>query len=383
MSDSVFSRWRVLFEPMMIAAHVTLLAVLLTVWRSGVTDLLPFSASAQQALALGSLLLFTLLMVGCALTEKEGCPTLRPLPTLLQILAALVVTSVSKNTVGPVLLIIVMAELAGVLSWQRLAPIFVIVNLAVMYILALRWGWADAGIASLSFGGFQLFAVMTTTYAKRAQSVSAELQQVNAHLLATRTLLAESARDQERLRISRELHDVAGHKLTAMKLHLLALARDPRMQQVAEVGTCAQLADELLGDIREVVKQMRAHDGMSLAAAIEQIAQAMPRPQAHIDVEAEASVGNALQAEALLRAVQEAITNAARHGNAENIWIVLRRRGDRIELDVRDDGRGVGAVRFGNGLSGMRERIEALGGDLQPATSPGRGFALHAWIPAT
>ncbi len=366
----------------MIAAHITLVAVLLTVWRSGVTDLLPFSASVQRALALGSLLVFTLLMIGCALSEKEGCVTFRPLPTVLQVLAALVVTSVSKNTVGPILLIIVMAELAAVMSWQRLALFFVTVNLAVTYILALRWGWADASIASLSFGGFQLFAVMTTTYAKRAQSVSAELQQVNAHLLATRTLLAESARDQERLRISRELHDVAGHKLTAMKLHLLALARDPRMHDVAEVGTCAQLADELLGDIREVVKQMRAHDGMSLAAAIEQIAQAMPRPRAHIDVEADASVGNALQAEALLRAVQEAITNAARHGNAENIWIVLRRRDDRIELDVRDDGRGSGAVRFGSGLSGMRERIEALGGDLQPATSPGHGFALHAWIPA-
>ena len=109
----------------------------------------------------------------------------------------------------------------------------------------------------------------------------------------------------------------------------------------------------------------------------------MPKPLAHIDIEDNASVANALQAEALLRAVQEAITNSARHGAAENIWIVLRRNGDRIELDVRDDGRGSGEVRFGNGLSGMRERIEALGGALQPEAAAGRGFALHAWIPAT
>lgn len=383
MKPSLFSRWRVLLEPMMIAAHITVLAVLLTVLRSGVTDILPFSEAAQRALALGSLLVFAVLMIGCALTEREGSPTLRPVSVALQILAALVVTAVAKNSVGPILLIIVMAELAVLLPWQRLLPIVIVVNLSVAAILAQRWGWADAGIATLSYTGFQLFAIMTTTYAKRAQNVSAELQQVNAHLLATRTLLAESARDQERLRISRELHDVAGHKLTAMKLHLLALARNPRLVDVPEVGTCAELADELLGDIREVVRQMRVHDGMNLRQAIEQIAQAMPKPLAHIEIAAEASVSNALQAEALLRAVQEAITNAARHGAAENIWIVLRRVSDRIELDVRDDGRGSQGLRFGNGLSGMRERMEALGGGIEPAAGDDRGFALHAWIPAT
>lgn len=367
----------------MIAAQVTWLAVLLTVWRSGVTNLLPYSETTQRAIALVSLAVFGVLMVRCALSDRQRDAPLRPLSSAVQILCALVICLIPKNTVGPILLIIVMAELAAVLDWRRLLLVFVPVNLIVAAILAQRWGWADASIATLSFCGFQLFAIMTTRYARRAELVSAELQQVNGHLLATRTLLAESARDQERLRISRELHDVAGHKLTAMKLHLRALARNPALADVPEVDTCAQLADELLGDIREVVRQMRVHDGMNLRNAIEQIAQAMPKPRAHIEVGAEASVGNALQAEALLRAVQEAITNSARHGHAENIWIVLRRAGERIELDVRDDGRGSGAIRYGSGLSGMRERIEALGGAVEPASLGGRGFALHAWIPST
>jgi signal transduction histidine kinase len=383
MKSPFSQRLRVLTEPMMIAALITWLAVALGSWGSSTTELLPISAAATRLLRDISLVLFLVLLIGCSLRERDDASPLRLSIASVQIICALLVCLLTRNTFGSILLIIVMAELAGLLSWRHLMLAFLATNAALLLVHSLRWGWADAAIAGLSIAGFQLFAIMMTTYARRAETASAELLQVNAHLLATRTLLAESARDQERLRISRELHDVAGHKLTAMKLHLLALARDPRMQDVAEVGTCAQLADELLGDIREVVKQMRAHDGMSLAAAIEQIAQAMPRPRAHIDVEADASVGNALQAEALLRAVQEAITNAARHGNAENIWIVLRRRDDRIELDMRDDGRGSGTVRFGNGLSGMRERIEALGGDLQPATSPGRGFALHAWIPAT
>lgn len=383
MKASEPSRWLILAEPMMIAAQITWFAVLLTVWRSGVTDLLPFSEFAQRAIALLSLAIFGALMIGCAVVEQQRSAPLRPLASTVQILCALIVCLVPKNTVGPILLIIVMAELAAVLSWRGLLLVFVPVNLIVAAILAQRWGWADAGIATLSFSGFQLFAIMTTRYARRAELVSAELQQVNGHLLATRTLLAESARDQERLRISRELHDVAGHKLTAMKLHLRALARNPALADIPEVDTCAQLADELLGDIREVVRQMRVHDGMNLRQAIEQIAQAMPRPKAHIEVAAEASVSNAMQAEALLRAVQEAITNAARHGHAENIWIVLRRAGDRIELDVRDDGRGSGEIRYGSGLSGMRERIQALGGEIEPERLGAGGFALHAWIPST
>ncbi len=368
----------------MIAALITWLAVFLAVSASKMSaDLVPIDAALLRPLVIGSLLLFLTLLVTCAVRANEAPSTWRSIASLLEILAALLVCAISRSNVGPILMIIVMAELAAQLPWRRLMLVFVLVNLAVFAIHAQRWGMLHAAIGGLSYAGFQLFAIMMTTYARRAEGIGAELQQVNAHLLATRTLLAESARDQERLRISRELHDVAGHKLTAMKLHLLALARDPRLRDVPEVGTCAQLADELLGDIREVVRQMRAHDGMSLRAAIEQIAQAMPRPLAHIDIEDNASVGNALQAEALLRAVQEAITNSARHGAAENIWIVLRRNGDRIELDVRDDGRGSGEVRFGNGLSGMRERIEALGGALQPEAAVGRGFALHAWIPAT
>jgi signal transduction histidine kinase len=330
-----------------------------------------------------ALIAFELILMGCALREKDDATPLRLVFAGVEIAIAILVCAMSAGNFGPILLIIVMAELATLIPRRQLWAVLVAVNVVVWLIHAQRWGWFNASIAGLSFAGFQLFAVMMITYARRAESASEELKQVNAHLLATRTLLAESARDQERLRISRELHDIAGHKLTAMKLHLLALAREPKLAAVPEVALCAQLADELLGDIREVVRQMRAHDGMSLGRAIEQIAQAMPRPRAHIDVEADASVANALQAEALLRAVQEAITNAARHGAADNIWIVLRRNRDRIELDVRDDGRGTGEVRFGNGLSGMRERIEALGGALQPQPATGRGFSLHAWIPAT
>src|SRR3546814_6587710 len=98
-------------------------------------------------------------------------------------------------------------------------------------------------------------------YAAQAQAMSEELRAVNADLLATRELLAESARDNERLRLSRELHDIAGHKLTALKINLAALAREARDDD-ERVRLCARLADELLAEIRGVIEQMRTDDGI-------------------------------------------------------------------------------------------------------------------------
>lgn len=375
--------WRNLLEPVVLAALVTWLAIFLAVQRADVTQLLPWTDGIKYAVVLISMFVFLAIFVGKVLQECEAMTPGRWALTCIQLAAAWLVVALSAQGMGPILLIILMADVATSLTRRQLIFFFFCANIPLIMILRQRWGWTEASINTVSFVGFQLFAVMMTVYARRAEAASSELQQVNAHLLATRTLLAESARDQERLRISRELHDVAGHKLTAMKLHMAALRRDDRVRDVEGLEVCAQLTDELLGDIRGVVKQMRAHDGMSLRQAIEQITQAMPKPKAHIDIEADAAVRNALQAEALLRAIQETITNAARHGAAENIWIRLRRNEDRIELDVRDDGRGSAHIRFGSGLSGMRERMEALGGAIQPDLDAKQGFALHAWIPLT
>jgi signal transduction histidine kinase len=63
------------------------------------------------------------------------------------------------------------------------------------------------------------------------------------------------------------------------------------------------------------------------------------------------------------------------------VWVVLRRERDALRLDIRDDGRGTGAVCAGNGLSGMRERLEALGGGLDVARTGTGGVHLQAWLP--
>ncbi|WP_026802551.1 sensor histidine kinase [Arenimonas oryziterrae] len=370
---------RPLIDPMNIAAYLAWVAIGLEVWMSSPksTGLLPAAVLWPTMVAAHAavLALFLFGQLGTwTLAMRRGL-------VWAQMLIALVMIASARYTAVPVLLIIAMAQNAQLYPARPLALLFVAVNAVIYALLRGLWQSSSPVLFLIINASFQLFAMMTSWYAVTAERSRDALLAANADLVATRSLLAESVRDSERLRLSRELHDIAGHKLTALKLNLAALARDPRLADHEPVALCAQLADELLADIRGVVQQMRLHDGMDLRSALVALAAPFPKPQVHLELAPDARVADLAQAEAVLRSVQEALTNAARHGNADHIWIVLRRDEDRIALDIRDDGRGSGALEFGNGLSGMRERLEAIGGRLQVERNAAGGVQLLATLP--
>ncbi len=105
------------------------------------------------------------------------------------------------------------------------------------------------------------------------------------------------------------------------------------------------------------------------------------QPHVHVTVAEGLVVDDPLQAHAILRCVQEVITNAMRHAQARNLWIRVDERADGITLTARDDGRGVDAVTWGNGLRGMRERFEELSGRVDFSSRPGAGFEVQAFVP--
>jgi signal transduction histidine kinase len=215
----------------------------------------------------------------------------------------------------------------------------------------------------------------------RAEEMAEALRAANADLLASRTLLAASARDGERLRLSRELHDVAGHSLTALKLNLRALAADSRQPDAERVRLCAELADELLGSLRAVVREMRQDEGLDLEEALRRLALPFPRPRLQLRLDPALRLRGRERVEAVLRAVQEALTNAARHGPARELSVTLGQRDERLLLLIEDDGRAPAQPEPGGGLSGMRERFEALGGGLALARGPRGGLQIEAWMP--
>jgi len=283
----------------------------------------------------------------------------------------------------PILLILLAAQLTDRLSTPWLAVALLAVNLYFGGVLVGVWGASlqSASLTLLGMGGFQLFAVMVLVYARKAERMAEDLKTVNARLLATRSLLGETARDQERLRLSRELHDVAGHKLTALKLNLRGLARRLDEDAAKEVDRATGLADELLQDLRSVVRHLRETEGIDLAESLREVARPFPRPRLELHLDEHARIPRAEQAETMLRVVQESLTNAARHGPAEILRVHLERKADRLILSVEDDGRLGIEVRPGNGLTGMRERLAELGGSLEISKSKMGGLKLAACVP--
>lgn len=281
----------------------------------------------------------------------------------------------------PVLLVIVSAELAMMYPLRRALPGIVAMTIALAAILLWRWEVGDALQAILAYAGFQAFAAMTGYYSQQTERARDELAQVNAHLLATRELLEESTRSAERLKLSRELHDVAGHKLTALKLNLARAVRDPALAPREDLAIVGQLADELLGDIRAVVSELRRHDGVDLGKALLALTRYVQTPVVHVEIDPGTRVDDVQAAETLLRCAQEALTNAVRHSQAADVWLTLKREGDRVRLQVRDNGRGAERMQYGNGLNGMRERLSALGGTLSVDGAAGRGVSLACELP--
>jgi signal transduction histidine kinase len=377
----MWSLLKKLFVPMNIAAYIAWAAVGSELWlrepRS--TGLLDENVLGYAAIALHGL--FLLCFVSCVLTDSK-----KPLAKVLAlslVLVALSLCGISRFNSAPILLIVASAVTAALFSPSRLVVLFVLTNLCFYFIYRHLWQSENPILSVFVYSSFQLFAMLMSWYSRQAEKRRDEVILLNADLIATRSLLTETARDSERLRLSRELHDVAGHKLTALKLNLAALARQPDLAGQASIITCAALADELLADIRGVVQQMRIHDEMNLQTAIEQMAAPFPRPRIALSIDENARHAPLQYAEVLLRTIQEALTNSARHSHAQQLWIVLQRNAEQWLLHIRDDGHMNSDWQKGNGLLGMSERIENLGGGLRCEQASTGGMQIEAWLPAS
>jgi len=186
------------------------------------------------------------------------------------------------------------------------------------------------------------------------------------------------ARDAERLRIARELHDSMGHHLAALSLNLEAARREAPGSAALE--TARDLARRLLDDVEGAVEGLRSDAGLDLGRALAALAGAIPSPKVHIDAAIE--VRDPERAQALLRCCQEIVTNAVKHAGARNVWIAIRRSDGLIELEARDDGTGSASASQGRGLDGLRARLAAMGGGLHFGSEPGSGFRVRATLPA-
>jgi signal transduction histidine kinase len=372
-------RWpQRVFSPLNLAAYITWGAI----FFAAMDRPNAIAGDPREWAGILALIAVLALFIACAARDPQRETWRLPWTVLAQGMLVVIAEWLLREGQTTVLLIIVAAQVVLVFRpWVAFAWMLAF-NAAIAWIWFVHTGQiAQTLLWMLPVMGFQAFAALTGHYAGSSERARAHLARVNAELLATRRLLEESARSGERLKLSRELHDVAGHSLTALKLNLARLARDPALAEREEVRVSAALADELLGQIRQVVGALRAHDGLDLRAALEALAHPVPGTRVAIAIEDGLRVDDLEQAETLLRCAQESITNALRHGRAARIALDLRRRAGALELTIENDGIAPARIEPGNGLTGMRERLQALGGTLELQPTPPRGLRVIARLP--
>jgi len=302
---------------------------------------------------------------------------------LIMTASALGVCYGTSSGIGAILLMVSASLLPWVMPLSQGVSWMLLQNLGMFPIFLSRQGFSvvDAILQVGLYLSLGTLTFMTSFVARRQTEAREELRVVNSELRATQLLLAEGERAGERLRISRELHDVVGHHLTALSLNLEVATHLVTGKALEHVKQAQSVSKLLLADVRQVVSALRGSDTVDLDKTLRELVASAPAPIVHLKLPDPFRIADARRAQVLVRLTQEILTNTMRHARARNLWLEFSLDGDDVELVARDDGRGADKVKAGNGLTGMRERLEIFGGSLDIETRPGFGFVVLARLP--
>jgi two-component system sensor histidine kinase DesK len=233
-----------------------------------------------------------------------------------------------------------------------------------LYLHSNRWGWGFGALFSVIVGVANLFMAMKVKANSKLQMAQEEIEQL--------------AKLAERERIARDLHDVLGHTLSVivLKAELAGrlFGRDPERAK-AEIADVEQISRKALSEVREAIGGYRAE---GLLAEIKRAHSTLDAAGVSLECAETPPALSPAEETVMSLVLREAVTNVVRHAQASHCVMRFSSENGKTLLVVEDDGRG-GMRAEGNGLRGMRERIESLGGRF--AVDGTRGMRLTIEIP--
>ncbi|WP_422935899.1 sensor histidine kinase [Sinomonas sp. P47F7] len=301
----------------------------------------------------------------------------RPGPAVAAVAAVTIAYFALGYAWGPVLvspvLALVFATAAGARRWSWSSGAALVVAGAVGAIPSGDWVRAGAEAAWTA-----VVLLLGEALRVRRERFAARRREWEAH--------RREARDQERLELARDIHDVVAHSLSlinvraSVALHL-ADRRPEELRPALEA--IKQASHEALGEVRELLGVLRQDAPVTPGEPLERLP-ALIEDARGMGLEVTLSAGLAPPPSAALqrvvyRVVQEALTNAVRHADARRVTVRLAREPGFVVIEVHDDGAGLRGAVPGSGLRGMRERVEGVGGTLTLADDG--GLRLRAELP--
>lgn len=291
------------------------------------------------------------------------------------ILALYVVVPFTYNAILMTMWSVILPHVMAIGRVLWLSPLWYL-PFALVY--TLYWQQDHVWLSALLFWCFNVFALITMNTSIKERQAKDAANCLNRELLATQALLAEAGKQAERIRIARNIHDLLGHHLTALTINLQVATRktDGEAQQL--VQRCHAIASLLLTDVREAVSEIREKSAIDLHQALQNLTSEVPRLK--VDMNYQAKVDDMEQAQTILMCVKESLTNSLKHGQADHFALSLHNQGDKLVLRMQDNGKSQPAFCAGNGLTGIRERVEAIGGSVC-FDADERGFRTHISLP--
>jgi PAS domain S-box-containing protein len=249
----------------------------------------------------------------------------------------------------------------------------------------------EASISQAGDPGQHFYTVILhdITLRKKAQD-ALQAQQQELRRLSAQVL---EAREEEKTRIARELHDELGQLLTALKMDLAWLReRLPQGDAALRAEQMGRVLDQTVSSTRRISADLRPLmlDDLGLAEAASWLAGEF---SSHSGVQCEIRIpgDGALDgvdkgvATAIYRALQESLTNIARHAGARRAWVSVGAENGEVFFEIEDDGRGIEPADLAKarslGLKGMRERVQYLGGSIEVARGPRGGTRVRVRVP--
>jgi signal transduction histidine kinase len=243
-------------------------------------------------------------------------------------------------------------------------------------------GWISGIALLLGFGISTVTLIHTSRAERQSQLAETELRRLSAQLRTTQ--------EEERKRLSRELHDQVGQLLTALRLELSSVAKtvnDPAGS--LRLASAKATVEHILRSVRDIAMLLRPSmlDDLGLTPALAWLGREMSRSSGiEIQMDADEAANSLPDAHrtCLYRIVQEGLTNATLHSGARKIRVTLRTGSAWVIGTITDDGRGFETglgVQKGLGLIGMQERVRELGGTIQIVSSLGRGTRIEIQLP--